>query len=352
MKTRDLFPTIDLPENAGVVVCYGAGVDSTAMLLAMHDQGIRPDLITFADTGGEKPETYTQVDKMDAWLISKGWPTVTWCKLRTTAATSYNTLEGNNTDNCTLPSLAMGKKGCSMKWKQKPQDDFLKGVNAKYDGIEALPAHLANWAQPHPLWIRSQEIGVKLVKLIGYDSSPADIRRSKKVKTEDSDFLYSYPLQDLGWTREDCIARIIREGLEVPIKSACWFCPASQKWELFWLAGTHPDLFMKALAMEHAAMMGKHSRWGKYVDGKGQEFIDEATYGKAWVEFVKKPAKQWPTTSITVGLGRSFSWNHWARENGIVTRDGEFIENSARYLAKADDLKGSGGNASDARRCA
>ena len=45
---------INLPTNSGVVVCYGAGVDSTAMLLAMHDQGIKPDLISFADTGAEK----------------------------------------------------------------------------------------------------------------------------------------------------------------------------------------------------------------------------------------------------------------------------------------------------------
>ena len=35
-----------------LVVSYGLGVDSTAMLIHLQQQGIRPDLILFADTGG------------------------------------------------------------------------------------------------------------------------------------------------------------------------------------------------------------------------------------------------------------------------------------------------------------
>jgi hypothetical protein len=323
---------IHLPKNSGVVVCYGGGVDSTAMLIALRDAGIVPDLITFADTGAEKPETYDQVRLMDDWLVRQGFPTVTWCRKKTLDSTPYDDLGGNCESNATLPSLAFGMKSCSIKWKQGPQDAILKGVSK---GPNKRPAH--------PLWIGSQVSGRKLVKLIGYDSSPADIRRSKKVKREDADFLYAYPLQDLGWTRGECIARIVEEGLEVPIKSACFFCPASQKWELFWLAGTHPDLFMKALRIELEAMVGKHSRWGS----------DECTFDKAWLEFVNKPADQWPTTSITVGLGRSFAWNHWARENGIVDRKtGTFIGDRVACLRRADELRASGGNAADVRACA
>lgn len=40
-----------------LVVAYGLGVNSTAMLVEFARRGIRPDLILFADTGGEKPET-------------------------------------------------------------------------------------------------------------------------------------------------------------------------------------------------------------------------------------------------------------------------------------------------------
>ena len=37
-----------------LVVHYGAGVDSTAMLVGMAQRGITPDLILFADVGAEK----------------------------------------------------------------------------------------------------------------------------------------------------------------------------------------------------------------------------------------------------------------------------------------------------------
>lgn len=324
---------IELPENSGVVVCYGGGVDSTAMLIALKDAGIRPDKITFADTGAEKPETYDTVRLMDDWLVKNDFPTVTWCRKKTLDSTPYEDLGGNCSANETLPSLAFGMKSCSIKWKQGPQDYVLKGCKRGPSKCD-----------PDPLWVNSQETGVKLVKLIGYDSSPADIRRSKKVKREDADFLYSYPLQDLGWKREDCITRILEEGLPVPIKSACFFCPASQKWELWWLAGAHPNLFMEALEIEHKAMLGKHSRWED----------ETCDYGEAWEDLINEPASQWPTIKITVGLGRSFAWNHWARENGIVSREtGTFIGDRDKCLAMAEELKGSGGNASnDLRRCA
>ena len=320
-------------------VCYGAGVDSTAMLVLLHREGIRPDLITFADTGGEKPETYEQVDLMNSWLQQIGWPLIEVCKLRTTRV--YDDLAGNCLDNETLPSLAMGKKGCSVKWKQGPQDNFLKGVNAKWGSLENLPSNAANYAPVHPFWTESQETGRKIVKLIGYDNGKADIRRSGKMKTEDKDFIYNYPLQDVGWAREQCIQAIESEGLQVPVKSACWFCPASQKWELFWLAGKHPELLMAALEIEHKAMLGKHSHWPK----------DDCTYDKDWLEYVNIPRDRWPTTKITVGLGRSFAWNQWAREAGIVSPEGEFIGDRAACLAKAEELQASGGNAADTRTC-
>jgi len=312
-------------------VCAGLGVDSTAMLLALHDHGIKPDLITFADTGGEKPETLQYRWILNHWLAIKGWPLVQVCKKATLPTTPYNDLGGNCTHNETLPSLAFGMKSCSIKWKQGPQDNLLKGVTKG-----------PNQCEPHPLWLEAQSTGRKIIKLIGYDNGKADIRRSSKVKTEDNDFLYRYPLQSLGWARPECVARIEAEGLPVPVKSACYFCPASQKWELFWLAGTHPDLFLEALKMEHTAMLGKHSRWDK----------EECNYGEDWLEIVNTPSKQWPSTSCTVGLGRKLSWNRWAREEGIVAWEtGEFIADRAHCLKRAKELQGQGGNACDSRTC-
>ncbi len=52
-----------------IIVSYGAGVDSTAMVVWMRNSGYRPEAILFADTGGEKPETYAFIETMSTWLL-------------------------------------------------------------------------------------------------------------------------------------------------------------------------------------------------------------------------------------------------------------------------------------------
>jgi hypothetical protein len=51
-----------------IAVAYGMGVDSTSMLVGMKARGTTPDMILFADTGDEKPETYAYFEVMQAWL--------------------------------------------------------------------------------------------------------------------------------------------------------------------------------------------------------------------------------------------------------------------------------------------
>lgn len=338
----DLFPVsrpgrIELPEGSPIILCYGGGVDSTALLVILKRAGIRPDLITFADVGGEKPETYETVELMSRWCVSVGFPAIVTCKYDTTHA-PYNDLEGNSIKNETLPSIAFGKKSCSIKWKQVPQDYHVKGC-----------ASGPNKCPPHPLWLDCQERGIKPVKLIGYDAGPADLNRVKNInKTRaekiakgekyDDSFEFIYPLQQLGIAREDCIKLILDEGLPVPIKSACFFCPSSQKWELWWLAGTHPELLEKALVMEVTAMTGHHTRF------------DEIEMGAGFMELIGS-GDRWPSTKTTVGLGRSFAWNHWARMNNVCDSNGKVNRDPARYLAQAEKLKASGGNAADLRTC-
>jgi hypothetical protein len=58
------------------VVSYGAGTNSTAMLVGLHERGERPDLILFADTGGERPETYRHRGAVSDWCESVGFPRI------------------------------------------------------------------------------------------------------------------------------------------------------------------------------------------------------------------------------------------------------------------------------------
>jgi hypothetical protein len=92
-----------------LVVAYGLGVDSTAMLVEFAHRGICPDLILFADTGGEKPETYAYLPVIQEYLARVGFPSVVTVRYEPKWA-AYDTLEEQCLHTGTLPSLAYGGK--------------------------------------------------------------------------------------------------------------------------------------------------------------------------------------------------------------------------------------------------
>jgi hypothetical protein len=220
----------EAPLRPPVVVAYGMGVDSTAMLVGLHQRGERPDLILFADTGGEKPETYAFLPIVQAWLASVGFPPVVTVRkvVRRFKIAPYATLEENCLVYGMLPSLAYGRKACSQKWKREPQDKFCRSW---------LPARAA-WGQ-----------GLRVEKLIGYDAGPKDSKRAWKL-TNDRWYAYRYPLREWGWDREACQRQIAAAGLPVPPKSACFFCPAMPPVELGELCREHPDLARRIAVLE------------------------------------------------------------------------------------------------------
>ena len=114
-----------------LVVAYGAGVDSTAVLVRFVQLGIRPDLILFANVGGENPETYRYLPIMNAYLAFHDFPTITevrYVPKKFKNWPPYYTLEQNCLTNGTLPSISFNFrfKSCSQKWKAAPQHNYLK----------------------------------------------------------------------------------------------------------------------------------------------------------------------------------------------------------------------------------
>ena len=90
------------------VLSYGAGTNSTAMLVGLSERGERPDAILFADTGGERPSTYAHIAEVSAWCVANGFPEITIVRA------PGKTLEQDCLDRNALPAIAYGFKTCSL----------------------------------------------------------------------------------------------------------------------------------------------------------------------------------------------------------------------------------------------
>ena len=165
-----------------------------------------------------------------------------------------------------------------MKYKRTPQDRF---ILQRYPPLEVL--------QRGQRVVRAigfeageeRRTYAHVVKAIGLDagedhrltwtrSTPDGVKLSKEAWLDQHFFIYWYPLQEWGYDRERCKQIIAHAGLPIPVKSACFFCPASKKHEIVWLEENHPELLERALAIERNALPGLTS-----VKGLGRSFAWE-----------------------------------------------------------------------------
>lgn len=189
-----------------VVLAYGVGVDSTALLVELEARGQRPDLVLTADTGVEKPATYAYLDVIRPWMDERGiaHELVRYQPKRFKHWPPYYSLLEMALTNATLPSKSLGGSSCSLKYKKALQDAFLR-----------------TWAPAVAAWGRGQ----KVTRLIGFDAGKRDtLRANHAAAIEDPLYDYDYPLRRWGWDRDACTRRIEAAGLPVPPKSSCWFC--------------------------------------------------------------------------------------------------------------------------------
>lgn len=181
------------------IVSYGAGTNSTAMLIEMAKRKIIPDHILFADTGGEREQTYHYIQYFNDWLNNHDMPQIETVQYKTKDGI-FLTLEEDCLNNNTLPSIAFGFKTCSQKFKILPQERFIK---------ERYPNH-------------------KIIHYIGFD-----YREQRRVKENPLPHHTNlYPLIEWGIDRSECIQIILNEKLCLPGKSSCFFCPNMRRDEI------------------------------------------------------------------------------------------------------------------------
>jgi len=215
------------------IVSFGGGVNSTAMIVGMKIRNERPDYILFADTGGEKPQTYDHIELMQKWLAENGFPLITTVKEKIT-------LQADCENRQTLPSKAFGFSTCSMRFKVQPQERWISQNNIE-----------------NPVW------------LVGIHAG--EIKRALNAKTKKPNV--RFPLIEWGWGQQDCEDAIVKECLPVPVKSACFFCPSMQKREVLQLKETNPELLDQAIEMER---MAKEAGTLQTVKGLGRNWSWEA----------------------------------------------------------------------------
>ena len=235
------------------IVGYGAGTDSTAMLVGLYQHQIPVDLILFADPGGEQPHTYAYLDLMDRWLQTHGMPAITrvWY---TDRDGKRLTLEQECLRSGTLPSIAYGRKSCSLRHKVFPQERF----------CNHFPPCLDVWGS-----------GGRVIQLVGYDAGEAQRReKAERLNLTDKKYRKEFPLMDWGWDRAECMRAIQREGLPLPGKSSCFFCPSMKRREIRALYHRYPDLLERALAIEDAARPNLRTVKGLGRDFAWRDFID------------------------------------------------------------------------------
>ena len=160
------------------IVSCGAGTNSVAMLIEMIRRGEPCDAIVFADTGGERPETYRYIALMDEYLAAHSYPKI----ITVRNDGMHGTLEAECLTNRRLPSVVFGFKSCSDKYKRRP---FAKWIKAA--------AH------------------ENAIVCIGFDADEPH-RAARSAANADS-YAKRYPLIEWDMGRDECIETIRRAGL-------------------------------------------------------------------------------------------------------------------------------------------
>lgn len=176
------------------IISLGWGVQSWT-LAAMAALGeLEPvDVALHADTGYEATGTYGFAKRWKPWLAEHGVRVVT-------VANPFGDSPVDKWGGYFIPAFTFGRHGngqlrrqCTNRWKIEPMRRWLQ-ANRGGD-------HIQQW------------IGISLDEQ--HRAKPSDVKY----------ITHRWPLLEQRMSRKDCKSWLLAQGLEVPPKSSCVFCP-------------------------------------------------------------------------------------------------------------------------------
>ena len=237
-------------------VSYGGGVQSTALLVLAAQRRINFPLFLMSNVGddSEHPDTLKYVRGVAMPYAEQHGIELLMLEKRHRDG-SPNTLLRKITNPDTV--------SVSIPYRSRPQGPPMsRSCTAEYK-MRVTGAELRR---------RGASKDNPAVVGIGFSLDEAHRANRKPQPWE----VITYPLIGVGeetgltLTRQDCIALIAREGLPVPPKSSCWFCPFHKLPAWADMRRREPDLF------ERAADLEQQLRDRSEAAGNGPVFISSA----------------------------------------------------------------------------
>lgn len=232
------------------VLSLGGGTQSCGLAL-MSAVGELPKLdhVVFADTGGERPETYEYISYLKEILEKNDIP-LSVTSNGDLREKIYQDVASNKPlipitvippDGSTKGKV--GKYTCSYDFKRRPIARFVKKLCGKP----------GDWKKSTvEQWIGYSVDEIGRVKPFNECrcGKPKSSHPHEKCNKFDPWMINKFPLIDMGFSRQNTIDWFERNGFKTPMYSSCSFCPHSSNERWSSTKRDHPDLWEQAVHLD------------------------------------------------------------------------------------------------------
>lgn len=252
------------------VFSFGGGVQSTAVAVLAARGEISIDCFIFANVGedSENPETLRYIREVTRPYLLKH--NLNFIEVQKRGQTLRETVMNPERRSVVIPAFRRTERATSIQRRNCTQD----------------------WKiEPVTRWIAKHYSGQHVQ--VGMGISVDEFNRVRDRHWHDTDGKRKlgfwrqrwYPLIELTLSRQDCVAIIEKEGLPIPPKSSCYFCPFMRRAEWSAMRAERPELFDKAAELENA------------MNNKGLEGVFRLHRTPAWL-----PLQEWVSSDVTLPL--------------------------------------------------